>query len=103
MAANVLAYFAEGKIRVILRSGLGVRSQVPGRRVRAGAGGGPRNVGLVVPIADSRAWLLGLNPNPSPQRLAPDAMPCHNVLETKGVRRLESECLNARSPSNSGG
>jgi hypothetical protein len=95
MAVNVLAYFAERENSVISRST--ARGQASGRGARGcgrGAGGGSRNAGLV---RAPRVRFWGV---PSPQHLAPDAAPLHDVLETKGVRCLASECLNALCPSN---
>jgi hypothetical protein len=43
---------------------------------------------------------MGFNPDPSPQHLAPDAPPLHDVLEIKEVGCLASECLNALFASN---
>jgi len=68
MAANVLAYFAEGEGSMISRST--ARCQVPGARAKGsgwglgtGAGGGPQNSGL---MRTPRAWFMGFNPDLAP-------------------------------------
>jgi len=96
MALNVLAYYMEGEDCV--KSRHTARNQASGRSARGGgprAGGGARNAGLV-PVPG--AWFMGVHAGPSPQRLAPEAAPLHDVLETKGVRRLPPKCLKALYP-----
>jgi len=104
MAANVLAYFAEGESGV--KSRRTARCQAPGARAKGsgwGLGAGDWRWRRVLRTPDScepRASFMGFNPDPSPQRLAPDRASLHDVLETKGVACLASECLNGPSPSN---
>ncbi len=98
MAVKVLAYLVEGEIRVKSRHMAGV--QASGRSARGGgpcAGGGARNAELV---SIPGAGFMGIHANPSPQPLAPDPARFQDLLETKGVRCLAPECLNALCPSN---
>jgi len=89
MAANVLAYFAESE------SGVKSRRTARGQASSPGAGRGSRSAGLV---RTPKAWFMGFNPGPSPEHLAPDPAPLHDVLEIKGVRCFESKCLKALFP-----
>ena len=98
LALNMLAYPVEGETSV--KSRRTARGKASGREARGcgrEAGGGSRNAGLArIP----RAWFMEIDAGASPKSLAPDAAPFHDVLETKGVRRLASQCLNTLCPSN---
>ena len=96
MAANVLAYFAEGENRVISRRmARGQASAGGAAGGGGGAGGGSRNAGLVIPVSGPEGWVLGI---PSRQRPIPDTALLHDLSETKGVRCLASECLKPLIP-----